>query len=274
MVDPNSKSINLHANSNKEFFLIHGYTGSPTDFNGLGEYLNKRFNANVRIILLKGHGTKISDLDKIQYNDFRKQVEEEFLKDFNKGRKIVVGGISFGGQLALYLASKYPVAGVFNTATPYRLRFPILSWGIYNLKSIKKYWAKGLYDLMYKDPGNAFYYKQFHVNIFEILKESLSDFNIFAKKVVSPFLTLHSKYDYLSDFRSVFIMEGKINSKVKKNIIFNSVYHNLFFSDDKDKAMKIIGDFFEEQHVFDKKIPIHKRIWHKIRHNIKSSIKD
>jgi len=51
------KKINLKANSKIEFFLIHGYTGGLDDFNDFPRYLNEKYNANVKIALLKGHGT-------------------------------------------------------------------------------------------------------------------------------------------------------------------------------------------------------------------------
>ena len=90
MIEKKVKTIELRANSKKEFFLIHGYTGSPTDFNGLANYLNKRFNANVKIITLRGHGTKIDDLDDLKLEHFLEQIDTEFRKDLAKGREIVV----------------------------------------------------------------------------------------------------------------------------------------------------------------------------------------
>ena len=124
MVNQKAKTINIEANSDKEFFLIHGYTGSPTDFNGLENYLNKRFTANIKIIKLNGHGTRGEDLEDLELSNFLEQVEAEFKKDMAKGRKIVVGGVSFGAQLALYLASKYDVRGIFTISIPHKLKFP------------------------------------------------------------------------------------------------------------------------------------------------------
>src|SRR3989339_867365 len=106
-IDKKAKTINLKGNSKKEFFLLHGFTGSPTDFNHLGEYLNKRFDANVRIIRLKGHGEKIENLSNFEYNDLFLQAENELKKDLKKGREIIVGGISLGSFIALQLSTKY-----------------------------------------------------------------------------------------------------------------------------------------------------------------------
>jgi len=62
-------TIELVADSNKLFFLVHGYTGSPTDFHSLPELLQKECKANVKIMLLPGHGTQVEDLDSVSYED-------------------------------------------------------------------------------------------------------------------------------------------------------------------------------------------------------------
>ena len=69
MVQP----IDLNHHSQKLFFLIHGYTGSPTDFNALPDYLFSRYPVDVKVMLLKGHGTKIEDLDDLELQDFLDQ---------------------------------------------------------------------------------------------------------------------------------------------------------------------------------------------------------
>ena len=90
----NSKpaEIEIKSKSRNEFFLIHGYTGSTSDFNKLPIKLNKSFNANVRVPLLIGHGTHVSDLDNYSFNDYLMQVEEELKKGINK-KKIFITGI-------------------------------------------------------------------------------------------------------------------------------------------------------------------------------------
>ena len=104
MVNQKTKTIEFRADSDREFFLIHGYTGSPANFNELPRLLNKKFNANVKIILLRGHGTKVEDLDNVTFEDMMKQLATELKKDIQRGRKIIVGGVSLGALFALLLA--------------------------------------------------------------------------------------------------------------------------------------------------------------------------
>ncbi len=122
-VHPLAEPIILKGLGEEVFLLIHGYTGSPTDFNGLPEFLHKQHNASVFIPLLPGHGTRVEDLRGVTKDDFM-QVAEAVLQDLlAKHSRVIVGGHSFGGQVALHLAARYPVSGVFVSAMPYKLRF-------------------------------------------------------------------------------------------------------------------------------------------------------
>ena len=237
-------------NKNKEFFLLHGYTGSPTDFNGLGDYLNKRFNIDVRIIRLKGHGTKIEDLDDLKLEHFLEQVDVEFKKDLAKGKKIVVGGISFGAQLALYLASKYNIEGVFTVSIPYKLKFPLNVPFLGILGFFKKKWRKRLPPLEIELRKGSFHYKEMHANGLKIIKKASKLNSKNLHKIYSPILNIHSKKEPTGNYRSVEIIERKVRSKIKESLIFERTNHNLFFSEDKDEIIKLIGDFFDKHNVF------------------------
>ncbi|PUU88259.1 MAG: esterase/lipase [Halanaerobium sp.] len=116
-------NIELKNDSKTLFFLIHGYTGSPTDFNGLPEYLNSNLDVNVKVMLLRGHGRTVQALDNIGLKDFINQIEAELKSDLEKYEEVILGGVSFGAQMALHFASKFPVDGVFNVCLPYKHHF-------------------------------------------------------------------------------------------------------------------------------------------------------
>ncbi|MBI2629092.1 alpha/beta fold hydrolase [Candidatus Pacearchaeota archaeon] len=249
LVDPRAETIELNADSDREFFLVHGYTGSPTDFNGLGKYLHERFNANVKIIRLLGHGENINSLNNLGYEDFLKQVEEEFLKDLEKGRQIVVGGYSFGSYPTLYLASKYPVSGVFNVMIPYELKFP------FNLRVANLAWVFGSHwskrykiKLSPKDP--YFYYDELHVNAMKILRKAKRHIDSLLHKINSPILMVHTKGDIFAKHDSIKLIAEKVNSDIKKLIIFNVNKHDILFHKVKDKLFSEIGNFFEKNTIF------------------------
>jgi len=224
--------INFKSNSDKEFFMIHGYSGSPMDFALLPEYLHKKFKANVRVPLLKGHGTRVEDLDNVSYGDFVEQVESEFLKERKSGKKIVLVGICFGAQLALYLASKYKVEGIIAISPPYKLRFPFNLPGIGILGLFKKYWKKHVTPREREkriEVGDE-NYSHMHANGLKIAQKASKDIRERMEKVVSPCLIVTSKGDRIGNYKSGKIILNKINSKIKKDLLFNTQVHNLFYS--------------------------------------------
>src|SRR3990167_11423052 len=194
--DKLAESISLKSNSNREFFIIHGYTGSPTDFNGLAEYLYKKFNVNVKIPRLIGHGETVQSLDKLKYEDFLNQIETELKKEIEEGKEIVLGGISFGAYLAMQLATKYPVKGLFIVSMPSKFKFPFSLEIADNLRFIKKYWGKRKRKLKGRTKDH-FYYPQNHINGLSIGKYGLEIANESAKSINIPLLLIHSEYSFL-----------------------------------------------------------------------------
>ena len=250
-IDKRARDINLKSNTNKEFFLIHGYTGSPTDFNKLGGYLHERFSANVRVIRLRGHGTKIEELDNLNYENFFQQVEKELKRELKRGMNIILGGYSLGAQLALNLAAKYPIKGVFTVSIPYKLKFPFNIPFLGLLGLFKKKWRKRLGSVEIKLRKNTFHYKEMHARGLELVKRGIKEIGKILKNIGAPILTIHSKREPIGHYRSIEYIERKVKSKVKKSFIFEEPNHNLFYSEDNEEIRKLIGDFFEENDIFE-----------------------
>jgi esterase/lipase len=246
MVIEKAKEINLKSNSKKEFLLFHGYTGSPTDFNFLGRYLQKNLNANVRIIRLKGHGTKVEDLDNLTYEDFLEQAEGELKKDLKKGREIVVGGFSFGGIIALDVASKYPVKGVFNIVTPYEFKWYFNLPLVFLLARVKKYWKKYINEEEERSRKNDFRYDYMHSNGVSVIGDGRKNLKKNLTKITCPCLTIHSTNDTFATKRTGESINQSVNSKVKKILLINTSSHNLFFSNKEKILNEEIYKFFRK----------------------------
>ncbi len=238
-------SINLKTNSNKELFLIHGYTGSPTDFNSSIYKLSKIFNMNVKVPLLCGHGGRVSDLDNIDYNHFLIQLENEIKKDIGEGKKIIIGGFSLGGIIALSLAAKYPVDGVFSISMPYKLKFPLNIKILESLKIFKKYWKKIVRKEEKDTRRGAVYYDEMHINVLKIIRDAREEIEEKCiNKLSCKCLLIHSTNDKIGDYRSVKDLFDRIPSKEKKIKIFDNSHHNIFYSSYEEKALEEIKTFF------------------------------
>ncbi|PJA10730.1 hypothetical protein COX67_03445, partial [Candidatus Falkowbacteria bacterium CG_4_10_14_0_2_um_filter_36_22] len=239
--------IKLEHPSKKLLFLIHGYTGSPTDFNGLPEYLHKTLNINVKVMLLKGHGTNIKDLDSLEFNDFLVQAKRELRKDLQKYDEVFLGGVSFGAQLALYLAAHYPVKAVFNACLPYKLKFPFNIPKLELIGIFKKYWLKHIPETEKRLRQNAFHYKEMHIKGLKIVKQANRKLKKTLTKIYCPVLSIHSEKDPIGNYKTIDILDNKIKGPHDKKIlrIFNDKNHNIFFTENRFDIYKKIEDFLK-----------------------------
>lgn len=100
------KSFSLNGNGGIGVLLFHGLTSTTVAVRPLAEYLN-RAGMNVMSPLLPGHGTKPEDVLKVHRQEWLETAEQAYQKLKSKTYKIIVGGESMGGLLALHLARQH-----------------------------------------------------------------------------------------------------------------------------------------------------------------------
>jgi carboxylesterase len=127
--------------------LIHGYTGSPAEMRRLGGYFNER-GLTVMAPLLPGHGTRIEDANAVAWTDWTATVEQALADLRQRCATSFVAGLSMGGLLTLYLASRHPdLPGVIAYAPAikvedWRLRFlPIFKRFFKTMSKDEEHWA-------------------------------------------------------------------------------------------------------------------------------------
>lgn len=91
--------------------LLHGFTSGPASVRAWAEGLAAA-GAHVRVPLLPGHGTHWRDLAATRADEIRAAVRAELDDALARHRRVVVGGLSMGGALALDAAAHRPVAAV------------------------------------------------------------------------------------------------------------------------------------------------------------------
>ena len=115
--------------NNVGVLLIHGFTGSPGTMKVIGEALSRE-GYTVSGILLPGHGTHITEMEKATWADWLREARDKAHELSQKCDKIFVCGLSMGGLLSLILASELPVDGVITIAAAMELTDPLakLAW--------------------------------------------------------------------------------------------------------------------------------------------------
>jgi esterase/lipase/1-acyl-sn-glycerol-3-phosphate acyltransferase len=101
--------------------LVHGYLSAPREVAELAAYLNGK-GFWVYQVRLKGHGTSPEDLALRSGKDWVESVDLGFALMSALCQRVVLGGFSFGGGVALDCASRVKnLAGVFAVCPPQRL---------------------------------------------------------------------------------------------------------------------------------------------------------
>jgi len=106
--------------------LLHGFTGSPDSMLGLAEaFADAGFT--VELPLLPGHGTSVDDLAEPGWADGSAAAEAASTELDARVDRVVVVGLSMGGSLTAWLATRHPeIAGIVCINPAMRLPEPLV----------------------------------------------------------------------------------------------------------------------------------------------------
>lgn len=92
--------------------VLHGFTSNPGSMRGLAEAFAASGFA-VELPRLPGHGTTVEDMMTTGWDDWSAEVESSFERLSSRVDRVVVAGLSMGGSLAAWLATRHPeIAGL------------------------------------------------------------------------------------------------------------------------------------------------------------------
>ncbi|MCB1004320.1 MAG: alpha/beta fold hydrolase [Acidimicrobiales bacterium] len=92
--------------------VLHGFTGNPHSLRGLATALHDA-GYTVELPLLPGHGTSPQDLAGTTWHDWSAAAEAVYQSLSSRVNRVVVAGLSMGGALTCWLASRHPeIAGI------------------------------------------------------------------------------------------------------------------------------------------------------------------
>ncbi|MDQ1412540.1 MAG: carboxylesterase [Acidimicrobiaceae bacterium] len=92
--------------------VLHGFTGSPQSMRGVAQALADAGFA-VELPRLPGHGTSVEDMMTTSWGDWSSAAESAYEKLAANCDRVVVVGLSMGGTLTAWLATRHPeIAGI------------------------------------------------------------------------------------------------------------------------------------------------------------------
>jgi esterase/lipase len=92
------------------FLYLHGFTGSFAEGEPVHRNLAKKYNANLYLARLEGHGIDRGDstLINLTADNYEASAEKAYQIAKQLGDEVIVFGTSAGGALSIFLASRYP----------------------------------------------------------------------------------------------------------------------------------------------------------------------
>lgn len=92
--------------------VLHGFTGNPSSVRGLAEAFAEA-GYTVEMPRLPGHGTHIDDMLDTTWADWSAHAEATLEELETRTEQVVVAGLSMGGSLTAWLATRHPeLAGI------------------------------------------------------------------------------------------------------------------------------------------------------------------
>ncbi len=92
--------------------VLHGFTGNPQSVRPLADAVAAAGHG-VEMPLLSGHGTVVEDMLDTNWTDWSADAEAAYQRLAARSRHVVVAGLSMGGSLTCWLATRHPeIAGI------------------------------------------------------------------------------------------------------------------------------------------------------------------
>lgn len=246
-VKEKAKPYFLDAQSNTLAILIHGFTGTPNDLRELAKFLVGN-SVSVKVPLLAGHGRHWVDLEKTSYFDWWKTIDDEVKQAMGKYSRIFLIGYSFGANLALDMAARYPqsITGVVSLGISVflkrewliKLSLPLCHFFLkrYRKMYIKKehlpaYEESGAYAMVSTKSVYDFYYFIKHYTKHEL------------PKVKAPVLIIHSRDDAITHPLSSQFIYDHLGTQRKELVYLDDVNHNPISSERRNLIFGRINQF-------------------------------
>ena len=203
--------------------LSHGFTGSPASIRPWAEHLAEQGYA-VRVPLLPGHGTTWQEMNRTGWADWSTAIEATYADLAARCDAVVVGGLSMGGTLALWLASRHPeIAGVVvvnpavTSTNKQLLALPLLKHVVPSMPGLAN-------DV--KKPGVVEHgYDRTPLRALASLVDAWKRLRPDLPAITAPLLMFRSAEDHVVDPSSARMILQRVSSRDARELLLPDSYH-------------------------------------------------
>ncbi len=227
--------------------FIHGFSGTAWDYRFLSTYLTRR-NITFVAPLLEGHGTTPEHLTTVTDITWKRQLDKELATLKRQCSRVIVGGDSFGGNLAIHLAARHKVDGLVLLGTPIYFRHQILYTIVFHvlrpfLVFKKKWYQRKLGKSVMR---HRVTYDRIPIQSVKYVGKVMRESRNLLKNITCPILIMQSTTDHGVDARSVEYIVTHARSVQKKTIWVPDKYHVFIVDSGREKVFKDIYHFLKE----------------------------
>lgn len=250
-----SEPFRYDGNKSTACYLIHGYTGSTFEFDGLGRFLASQ-DLTAVADLLPGHGTSVEDCNATSYRDWMHAVEQGYDRLTREFEKVFVIGFSMGCVLTFHLALERNPAGLI-----------IMSPALFKFRSWKAYLSPIMchfkeYEVKHFKPKGGRRPQKFGYAVYplkagrEALKMTLK-MRRMLHQMTAPTLVMHSTQDITAPYVNGPKVYEAIGSEDKEFIKFERSSHMLMYDCEKKDVWDAILKFIQTRSmVLSNEIPV------------------
>lgn len=239
----------LKGESSVGVVLIHGWSATPKQMLPIARAINKQGHT-VSMPLLAGHGNVPEDLEHVAaeqwIEDAVKAADE--LRSLGSIQKIVFGGISMGGNLALLASQRTESDGIILIGTPVHLKNHFWVWVGSKLFPIFVKYAKKRYPkkVVSTDLKETSYQYFPIINVKQCLK-IIKKATFSLKHISVPILILQSNEDYVVAKYSPWIIYNSVKSKIKKlQWVKTKTNSHVLNDSEMSDSISMINNFIEK----------------------------
>ena len=230
--------------------LVHGFLSAPREVAELAEHLNAK-GFWVYQVRLRGHGTSPEDLASRSALDWRESVDLGYALLSAVCDRVVLGGFSFGGGMALDCASRVGnAAGVFAVCPPHRLldissRFaPAVTVWNRVMDAFSYQWAKK--EFVETVPERPLInYARLPVAGVRQLERFMRELEPKLARIAAPVLVLQSDGDPVVDPLGSKRLFEMVGSKQKKYLKFPLSRHGILAGPGSEEVLAAISAFVQ-----------------------------
>uniref|UniRef100_C6E300 Phospholipid/glycerol acyltransferase n=1 Tax=Geobacter sp. (strain M21) TaxID=443144 RepID=C6E300_GEOSM len=231
--------------------LVHGFLSVPAQMLELGRYLQER-GYWVYLLRLRGHGTSPEDLAGRTGREWVESVDLGCALMSALCDRVVLGGFSFGGGIALDCAARIPqVAGVFAVCPPQRLmdissRFaPAVNVWNRVMDAIKYQWAKK--EFVESVPERPeLNYTRIPVSGLRAMERFMRGLEPKLAGIRVPVLVAQAEWDPVVDPQGSQRLFEMLGSAKKKYLMFPLQRHGILAGSGSHEVHAALGSFVEE----------------------------